>query len=60
MWRALKQRLQKRRYDLDEEFEQSIIDVWNGIGLKIVNRLIDSMPERMAEVVNHRGQLTQW
>jgi predicted DNA-binding protein (UPF0251 family) len=42
------------------DLEQQVQEEWMGISQEIVERLIDSMPQRIAEVIKSRGGHTHF
>jgi hypothetical protein len=56
IWRTIKQRLKNRGLILDPtELRRAIQEEWDNITLEEINRAIDSMPERVAELNERNG-----
>jgi len=64
IWRILKQRIRNRNphggWSL-QQLEEALIDIWNHeITVDQINKLIDSIPERIAKVRLRRGAQTSF
>jgi transposase len=56
IWRTIKQRLKNRGLILDgTELRRAIQEEWDNITLKEINRAIDFMPKRVAELNERNG-----
>jgi hypothetical protein len=56
IWRTIKQRLKNRGLILDgTELRRAIQEEWDNITLEEINRAIDSMPKRVAELNERNG-----
>jgi hypothetical protein len=56
IWRIIKQRLKNRGLILDPtELRRAIQEEWDNITLEEINRAIDSMPKRVAELNERNG-----
>lgn len=60
VWRVLKQRLKQRRYKNLADLKDAMIQEWDKISQKLINRYIDSMPRRIFNMMCNSGQMTQW
>lgn len=64
IWRILKSRLRSRKplggWSL-EELKKAVTEVWyNEISIEEINRQIDTMPERIAQVIERKGGQTEY
>ena len=59
-WRILKQRLKRRRFDTLEEFIRIAKVEWERIPQGLINKLVDSMPERIQQVWERKGNWSNW
>jgi transposase len=61
IWRTIKQRLKNRGLILDgTELRRAIQEEWDNITLEEINRAIDSMPKRVAELNERNGLPTSF
>ena len=64
IWRVLKQKLRNRNpyggWDL-EDLKRAILDIWeNEISIDMINRFIDTMPQRLEKVRLRKGGPSGW
>jgi transposase len=62
LWNEVDRRLRKLPVKVtkkDQLWEQ-IQDVWNDINLEVCTKLIESMPQRIKDVMKARGGYTRW
>jgi len=65
-WRMLKQRLRKRfrqrhaRPQTEEELRQAAQDEWKQIPQRVLDSWVDSIPQRIREVLRAHGGHTKW
>jgi transposase len=55
VWEVLKRETAKARVDTKEDFIKCIEDAWNSINQDTINKIIDSMSERIQEIINNKG-----
>jgi transposase len=55
LWKILKERVSKRQSKNENEFANNIVDEWNKIDMNILKSLINSMPNRIREVIKNKG-----
>lgn len=61
LWRIVKCNIAKRPVTRSvEELEHQVQEEWRGIPLTTVQALIDSMPQRIAEVISASGGHTHY
>lgn len=55
VWKILKERVRKRKSKNSEEFVKNITEEWNNFDKKILKSLINSMPNRILQVIENNG-----
>ncbi|PVH68591.1 hypothetical protein DL98DRAFT_440862, partial [Cadophora sp. DSE1049] len=64
IWRVLKQKLRNKNphgsWDL-EDLKRAILEVWeNEISIDMINRFVDTMPQRLEKVRLRKGGPSGW
>ena len=49
-----------KQYQSVEELKRSIIEGWHKIELSVIQKLIDSMPMRLRDVLLQKGRMTKY
>jgi hypothetical protein len=57
-WQALKQTLKKYPHWSDEMTRELIVEGWEALKQKTINKWVDEMPQRLRDVLELDGQLT--
>ena len=60
VWRILKQRVKKRKANNTEQLRRFIIEEWDKITILEINELIKSMPKRIDEYIERKGDVTSY
>lgn len=55
LWKCIKDKLKKEKISTTEEFKNKIEDIWINIPYKIIYNLINSMPNRIDQVIKNNG-----
>ena len=55
MWDEVERRMKKEKPKNETELKQSLLRVWVGIGTDITKKLVDSVPNRLNEVIRMNG-----
>ena len=58
-WRAVKQYI-KANFRLSSDLKKLILEGWRRISQETINKMVDSMVVRMADVLASQGQMTGW
>jgi len=58
-WRAVKQYV-KANFRLGSDLKKLILEGWRRISQETINKMVDSMVVRMADVLASQGQMTGW
>ena len=56
VWSIMKRRLSANPVKSIPQMKQEIIKVWNELSLETINGLVDSMPKRLAYVIEKQGE----
>ena len=56
LWSILKRRVDKQKPTNSDKFQASIMQEWAAISQDVAQKLIDSMPVRIADVLKKKGQ----
>ena len=60
MWDEVERRMKKEKPKNETELKQSLLRVWHGIGTDITKKLIDSVPNRLNEVIRMNEYPTRY
>ena len=60
VWAVMKRKLQDRDTSSIPKLTKEIKDIWKNIDRKYLKTLIDSMPDRLQEVIAHKGKATRY
>jgi len=55
LWKYVKDKLKKEKFTTTEDFKNKIKDIWINIPYKIIYNLINSMPNRIDQVIKNNG-----
>jgi len=58
-WRAVKQYI-KANFRLGSDLKKLILEGWRRISQETINKMVDSIVVRMADVLASQGQMTGW
>ena len=56
LWSILKRRVEKQNPTYSDKLQALIMQEWAAISQDVAQKLIDSMPERIEEILKNRGQ----
>ena len=60
MWDEMERRMKKEKPKNETELKQCLLRVWQGIGTDVTKKLVDSMPNRLNEVIRMNGYPTRY
>ena len=60
MWSILKSNVKKREYKTIKEFTECVVSDWYNIDNSIIDALINSMPKRIKQVIDNKGDYTSY
>ena len=60
MWDEVERRMEKEKPKNETELKQSLLRVWQGIGTDVTKKLVDSVPNRLNEVIRMNGYPTRY
>ena len=60
MWDEVERRMKKEKLKNETELKQSLLRVWHGIGTDVTKKLVDSVPNRLNEVIRMNGYPTRY
>lgn len=60
LWRILKRKVQQRRPRNSEQLKAVLLQEWNSIPQETTQKLVSSMPARLASVIRRKGAPTKW
>ena len=60
MWDGVERRMKKEKPKNETELKQSLLRVWVGIGTDVTKKLVDSVPNRLNEVIRMNGYPTRY
>jgi transposase len=60
VWRILKQRVKIRKARNEDELQQYIVEEWERITINEINKLIKTMPNRIDQVIEREGDVTEY
>ena len=60
MWDEVERRMKKEKPKNETELKQSLLRVWHGIGTDVTKKLVDSVPNRLNEVIRMNGYPTRY
>lgn len=60
LWGIIKRKLRGVRVKSKNELWEIIEEVWNDIDEQICNKLIDTLPQRICDVIKVKGSYTRW
>ena len=60
LWNEVERRLKKKQSKSRNELRESLIEVWHGIELPTLKKLVDSVPNRLNEVIQTKGYSTRY
>lgn len=59
-WAIVSEIIKKKNFRSFGTFQAGLINEWNGIGLKVLRSLIDSMPKRLELVLASNGERIEY
>ncbi len=60
LWSILDRSLQDRKPSNEAELFQVLREGWNALPVDMLTRLVDTMPERLEEVIEKKGAMTHY
>ena len=60
MWDEVERRMKKESPKNEKELREALLRVWRGIGVNVTKKLVDSVPNRLNEVVKMKGYPTRY
>ena len=60
LWNHIKKELKNYKSNNIEDLKYNISKIWNSIDVKITQNLVDSMPNRIIEVLRNKGGNTKY
>ena len=60
LWDEVERQLKKKQPKSQNELKESLIKVWHGIELPTLKKLVDSVPNRLNEVIRTKGYPTRY
>ena len=60
VWKLLKDKVKKKNIYNTEDFKKIILNEWKAININIINSLINSMQNRINEVIKNNGNNTSY
>ena len=60
LWDEIEGQLEKKQPKSQNELKESFMDVWHGIELPILKKLVDLVPNRLNEVIRTKGYPTRY
>ena len=60
LWDEVERQLKKKQPKSQNELKESLIEVWHGIELATLKKLVDSVPNRLNEVIRTKGYPTRY
>ena len=60
LWDEVERQLKKKQPKSHNELKESLIEVWHGIELPTLEKLVDSVPNRLNEVIRTKGYPTRY
>ena len=60
LWDEVERRLKKKQPKSQNELKGSLVEIWHGIGLPTLKKLVDSVPNRLNEVIQTKGYPTKY
>ena len=59
-WDEVERRMKKERPKNETELKQALLRVWQGIGQDVTKKLVNSVPNRLNEVIRMNGYPTRY
>jgi transposase len=60
LWSILGRAVAKKRYRNKKDFKRQLQDAWDALDPEILNKLVASIPRRLAEVIKNKGGHTKY
>ena len=60
MWDAMERRIKKEKPKNETELKQALLLAWRGIVTDVTKKLVDSVPNRLNEVIRMNGYPTRY
>ena len=60
LWNEVERQLKKKQLKSQNELKESLIEVWHGIELLTLKKLVDLVPNRLNEVIRTKGYPTRY
>ena len=60
LWNEVERQLKKKQPKSENELKESLIEVWHGIELPTLKKLVDSVPNLLNEVIRIKGYPTRY
>jgi Transposase/DDE superfamily endonuclease/Helix-turn-helix domain len=61
VWREVKRWIhQNRKPRTEKELLEAVEDAWEAIAPEVIMKFVDSMPERISDVIKRKGYATKW
>ena len=55
LWAILDERLETKKFDTKKSMEKAVRAVWEDVDDRLLNKLIDSVPDRLRRIVKAKG-----
>ena len=60
LWDELDRRLKKRQPTSKSDLQRVLLEEWNSIGRDVIEKLVDSMPNRFYVCIKQKGHPTRY
>ena len=60
LWDDVERRMKKEQPKNEKDLQECLIRVWNGIEKPVLKKLVDSVPNRLNEVIRMKGYSTRY
>lgn len=60
VWHKMKQKLRKEPARTLQDLKNKITNIWQSFTAEDCQKLVDTMPRRIAAVINNKGGIIQW
>ena len=60
LWDEVELRMKKEQSKNEEDLQECLTRVWNGIEKPVLKKLVDSLPNRLNEVIRMKGYSTKY
>ena len=60
LWDAIEKRMKKEQPHNAKELKERLLRVWSGIEKEVLKKLVDSVPNRLNEVIRMKGFPTKY